>query len=129
MKSFGRIGILMGGYSSEREISLKSGKAVYQALKSHGCQVEELDIVETQEDKILSFILEAKIDIAFIALHGRLGEDGVIQFILEKADIPYTGSGVKASRLAVNKVLSQELLKDNGIDVPLFIRNRQDNSP
>ena len=118
---FGRIGVLMGGPSSEREISLKSGKAIYQALQECGCQVSPIDIPSADPDEIASLIREAAIQVAFIALHGRLGEDGTIQKILEDLNIPYIGSGVKASQIAINKVLTQELLKKNKIPVPPFI--------
>lgn len=118
---FGRIGILMGGYSSEREISLKSGKAVCDALNSSGCCAVPLDIVDKEEGRILSVLLDSQIDVAFISLHGRLGEDGTIQSILEKAGIPYTGSGVAASRMAINKISSQNLFRQNGINIPEYI--------
>lgn len=115
--TLGHIGVLMGGCSSEREISLKSGKGVFTALKDYGCQVSALDITSQEESAILSLLKSAKIDVAFIALHGQLGEDGTIQAILEKANIPYTGSGVKASRIAINKITTQNLLKANHIPV------------
>lgn len=121
MKQFGRIGVLMGGYSSERPISLKSGRAVYDALKRQGCAVAALDILEKEPAKIAASLIEAKMDVAFIALHGHLGEDGTIQTILENIGVPYTGSGVEASRLALNKVLAQDLFKKNNIPVPAYI--------
>jgi len=114
---FGTIGVLMGGYSSERDISLKSGRAVYQALKEAGCRVSGLDILFREEKEILSFLKEAKIDVAFIALHGSLGEDGTIQTILEELAIPYSGSGVEASRQAINKIQTQTILKRENIPV------------
>src|SRR3989338_3511887 len=116
-EQFGHIGVLMGGYSSEREVSLKSGNAVFEALKRQGCHVTALDITEKDDEKIKQSIARAGLDIAFITLHGRLGEDGVIQSILEELDIPYTGSGVAASRLALNKVSTQEVFKKNNIHV------------
>ncbi len=116
------IGVLMGGYSSERAISLKSGRAVYEVLKASGCDVVAIDITERDENKILAQILKADIELAFIALHGQLGEDGTIQTILEKSGIPYTGSGVEASRLAINKIDTKILLKNNGIAVPRFVK-------
>jgi len=108
----------MGGYSSEREISLKSGRNVSQALKDSGCRVSDIDIQCKENDKIFDLIKESKIDVAFIALHGALGEDGTIQTILERAQIPYTGSGVEASQLVMNKVLTQKILKENKIPIP-----------
>ena len=107
----------MGGYSSEREISLKSGHAVFTALREAGCQVSALDITLQEEERIFQFIKESKIDVAFIALHGRLGEDGAIQAILEKAGIVYPGSGVEASRLAINKAKTLKMLKKKNIPV------------
>ncbi len=117
---FGVIGVLMGGVSSEREISLKSGKAVYEALRDHGQDVEALDIAFQDSEKIEDFIRSAQIDTAFIALHGKLGEDGTIQSILDGMNIPYPGSGVEASRLSLNKALAQKILRQNNIPVPDF---------
>ena len=107
----------MGGYSSERDISLKSGKAVVEALRSEGCEVVPIDIVDKEDQKISQYIAQYNVDVAFIALHGCLGEDGKIQSILEKLDLPFTGPGVKASALAFNKIATQSLLKKNGISV------------
>jgi len=125
-EQFGRVGILMGGVSSEREISLKSGKAITEALLRQGCDIIALDIVDGEYKKIHSLIEEAGIDVAFIALHGQLGEDGAIQLILEEMNIPYTGSGVEASRLAINKALAQNLFKKNGINIPSYVTLSRD---
>ena len=108
----------MGGYSSEREISLRSGQAVADALSQEGHRVLPLDITTDDPAKITQQIQATPLDVAFIALHGRLGEDGVIQGILEKLEIPYTGSGVKASQLAFNKILTQKALQSAGLPVP-----------
>ncbi|MFA5088213.1 MAG: D-alanine--D-alanine ligase [Candidatus Omnitrophota bacterium] len=116
----GRIGVLMGGYSSEREISLKSGRAVSLALKEAGCSVKDIDIQTRNEADILDMIRKSEIDVAFIALHGCLGEDGKIQSILEKAGIPYTGSGVSANQLAIDKILTQETLRQRQIPIPAY---------
>lgn len=116
-KEFGRIGVLAGGPSSEREISLKSGKAVYNALLREGLDAVFLDVW----DDISSVIKDSRIDVAFIALHGRFGEDGTVQKILEDAHIPYTGSGVEASRLALDKYASKEIFKKRGIPIPRYI--------
>ena len=123
----GRIGVLMGGTSSERDISLKSGKAVSGALKASGCQVLDLIIDTTDHEPLIAILKEAKIDIAFIALHGRFGEDGTIQAILEDLGIVYTGSGIEASRLAINKARSQEIFKQKNIPVPEFEVIRKNN--
>ncbi len=117
-RKFGTIGVLMGGYSSEREISLRSGQAVAEALSREGYRVIPLDITTNDVAKINLQIQAAPLDIAFIALHGCLGEDGVIQDILEKLDIPYTGSGVRASQMAFNKILTQKAFRDAGLPVP-----------
>lgn len=120
-EQFGHIGVLMGGYSSEREISLKSGKAVSESLQRQGFEVSSLDIVERQEERIKDFIARAHLDAAFIALHGRLGEDGTIQTILDDLNIPYPGSGARASRLALDKAAAQDLFKKNGLNVPPYV--------
>ncbi|HQP10407.1 MAG TPA: D-alanine--D-alanine ligase [Candidatus Omnitrophota bacterium] len=121
VEKLGRIGVLMGGVSSEREISLKSGQAIVEALGRRGCEVVGLDITDGEPEAIRSLLEKSGIDLAFIALHGRLGEDGTIQSILEDAGIPYAGSGVEASRLAINKALAQEMFKKNGIKIPSFV--------
>lgn len=115
---FGKIGVLMGGVSSERSVSLRSGEAVKQALIQAGYIVEGVDITTDDRDRIKALIRDNAIDVAFIALHGRLGEDGQIQSILEEIEIPYTGAGVKASQLAFNKILSQTTCKQAGLPVP-----------
>ncbi|MBF0512192.1 MAG: D-alanine--D-alanine ligase [Candidatus Omnitrophica bacterium] len=117
-QGFGTIGVLMGGYSSERDISLRSGEAVVDALSREGHRVLAIDIVTNDIDKIGQQIKEASLDIAFIALHGRLGEDGVIQGVLEKFKIPYIGSGVRASQIAFNKILTQKALQSAGLPIP-----------
>ena len=117
IKSFGRIGILMGGISSEREISLKSGRAVFDALLRRGCDVVAIDITDKNSENVLAQVFKNQIDVAFLTLHGRFGEDGTIQLILEEEGIPYTGCGVEASRRAIDKIITQTLLKENGINV------------
>jgi len=117
----GRIGVLMGGISSERDISLKSGRAIVDALIRQGQKAIPLDITDGNQVGIDALIRDANIDIAFIALHGRLGEDGGIQGMLEEAHVPYTGSGVEASRLAFDKVVAQDLFKKNGIPTPAYV--------
>jgi D-alanine-D-alanine ligase len=108
----------MGGTSSEREISLRSGEAVAESLSAEGHRVLPMDITSDDPAKITQQLQHVPLDIAFIALHGRLGEDGAIQAILEKLDIPYTGSGVKASAQAFNKITTQKMLSAAGIPVP-----------
>lgn len=115
---FGAIGVLMGGYSSEREISLRSGKAVLGALSAAGYRVKGIDITVSDRRKIIELIKAEAIDVAFIALHGRLGEDGQIQSILEEIGIPYTGSDAASSQKAFNKIMAQRTFKDAGLPVP-----------
>jgi len=117
---FGRIGVLMGGPSSEREISLKSGQAVYEALKAEGLDAVDIDIATADINKNLALLKSKKIDCAFIAMHGRFGEDGAIQEILERLGLPYTGSGVLASRLAMDKIASRRIFEANGLSVPQY---------
>ncbi len=121
IQQFGRIGVLMGGYSSEREISLRSGTAVAESLKRQGGQVVAIDITVRDKEKIASLVRSYNLDVVFLALHGRLGEDGTIQAILEDIGIPYTGSGAEASRLALDKVLAQDFFQKFGIQVPAHI--------
>ena len=111
---YGRIGVLLGGPSSEREVSLRSGNAAYEALKAAGHDVVAIDAVGDIEEKIK----DSRICVAFIALHGRFGEDGGIQTILENMGIPYTGSGPQASARAIDKEISRRIFKENGILVP-----------
>ncbi len=114
---FGRVGVLAGGPSNERDISLRSGKAVHNALLEEGLDAILLDV----KDNVREIVEKSRIDVAFIALHGRFGEDGTIQKMLEDADIPYTGSGVEASRLALDKIASKEAFLRQGIPVPRYV--------
>lgn len=116
-ESFGKIALLMGGWSAEREISLKSGKAVYEALLRGGLDVHAIDV---QKD-ILSVLNEGTFSCAFNILHGRGGENGVIQSILEVLDIPYTGSGVLGSALSMDKMRTKLLWQGLGLPTPEFI--------
>lgn len=117
----------MGGLSPEREVSLTTGQAVFEAVKRNGLEAVTLDV-----DRRIAINLEqSKIDIAFIALHGTFGEDGTIQGVLEYAKIPYTGSGVLGSSIAYDKVKSKEIFKFNGIpsaDYQVFNRNKKNTS-
>lgn len=118
--NFGRIGILMGGSSTEREISLKSGEAVYESLKNEGLDALAIDIKTDDPQVNINKIISSRIDVAFIALHGRFGEDGGIQELLENLNIPYTGSGVMASRLALDKIASRKIFEVYGLYVPRY---------
>lgn len=117
-RMFGKIGVFMGGPSREREISLKSGVAVIAALTELGLEVAGINIKTDDPQEAISAVRRQKIDCAFLALHGRFGEDGTIQEILEAIKIPYTGSGVAASRLAMDKSAALKLFKDCGLSVP-----------
>jgi len=118
IKDFGKVGVLMGGTSSEREISLKSGQAVFSALKEAGLKVVCIDITTDNPQKNIRLLKKYNLDCAFIALHGRFGEDGTIQSILEKMRLPFTASGVKASKLAMDKIGSLEIFSRGGLCVP-----------
>lgn len=116
MMSFKRIGVLMGGLSAEREISLKSGEAVYNALTSRGHHAVRIYV-----DRDIDLLLrQMEVDVVFNALHGRYGEDGCIQGLLEMLGIPYTGSGVLASSLAMHKVKTKELLRLHNLPTPPY---------
>lgn len=107
------VAVLCGGDSREREVSLRSGKAVCDALNDAGFSATFIDLQAMSEiDKVKSF------DGAFIAMHGDWGEGGILQAKLEELNIPYTGSGPKASALAMNKAASQKLFAENGITIP-----------
>lgn len=109
-----RIGVLMGGRSSEREISLRTGRAVARALQRRGYRVVAIDVAEG----LLRQLRAKRIDLAFLALHGPGGEDGTIQGFLETIRMPYTGSGVRASAIAMHKATAKSLLASRGIPVP-----------
>jgi D-alanine-D-alanine ligase len=108
------VAVLMGGTSSERDVSLRTGTAVASALASRGCRVIGLDL-QTETGSELTGL---KLDAAFISMHGRFGEDGTLQKILDRKGIPYTGSGPEASRLAMDKVEAKRLFKSRGLDTP-----------
>jgi D-alanine-D-alanine ligase len=111
-----KIGVLMGGMSAEREVSLKSGKAIAESLARLGYRQIPIDV-----DPDAALLLRREgIETAFIALHGRYGEDGAIQGLLEVMRIPYTGSGILASALGMDKVASHNAFLSHGIPVPPF---------
>ena len=107
-----RVGVFFGGVSAEREISLRTGMAVVTALRRKGYDVREIDIREDW----LGVVKGAGVDVAFLALHGRFGEDGCIQAACELAGLPYTGSGVASSAIAMSKMFSKRLVA--AADVP-----------
>ncbi len=111
-----KIGVLLGGSSSERQVSIKSGMAVYNALKAKKYNVVAIDAA----GDLCRRIKKKGIDIAFIVLHGGHGENGAVQGLLEVMNIPYTGSGVLASALAMDKEASKKIFLHHGIPVPAF---------
>ena len=113
-QAFGRVAGLVGGKSAEREVSLKSGNAVLQALQRAGVDAFGIDA----GDDLLQRLTREKIDRAFIVLHGRGGEDGSMQGLLECAGIPYTGSGILASALAMDKLRTKQVWQSLGLPTP-----------
>jgi len=112
-----KIGVLLGGASAERDVSLRSGTAVYNALKGLGYNAVPIDAGAD----ICSVLQKEAIEIAFLVLHGGWGEDGSIQGMLEVLGIPYTGSGVLASALAMDKEASKKAFLYHGVPVPPFL--------
>ena len=118
---FGKVAVLMGGQSGEREISLMSGQGVLQALRSKGVDAHAFDPAERE-------LVELKKDgfsRCFIALHGRFGEDGTVQGALELLGIPYTGSGVMASSMAIDKVMTKRVLLAENLPTPRYVLLRR----
>jgi D-alanine-D-alanine ligase len=112
-----KVAVLYGGRSTEREVSLKSGAAIGDALRSKGHDVVLLDV----DVDVAARLREARAEVAFIALHGRWGEDGCIQGLLESLAIPYTGSGVLASAVGMDKVFSKVLFRTLGLTVTEYV--------
>ncbi|MBE9560966.1 MAG: D-alanine--D-alanine ligase [Proteobacteria bacterium] len=112
----GKVAVLMGGLSAEREISLLSGGAVLKALKSKGVDAHGIDV----DTDIVSELLNDNYERAFIILHGRGGEDGTMQGLLELMSVPYTGSGVMASSLAMDKLKTKQIWLAMGLPTPEF---------
>lgn len=115
-ENLGKVAVLFGGVSAEREVSIKSGTMVHSALVKQGVDAHLFDTAEQN-------IFELKnqgFDRAFIALHGRFGEDGTLQGALELMGVPYTGSGVLASALAMNKVRTKQVWLQDGLSTPLY---------
>jgi D-alanine-D-alanine ligase len=112
----GKVAVLMGGLSAEREISLLSGSAVLAALKNRGVDAHGVDV----DENIVSELSAGDYQCAFIILHGRGGEDGTIQGLLELMNMPYTGSGVMASSLAMDKLKTKQIWQAMGLSTPAF---------
>lgn len=111
---FKHVAVLMGGLSAEREVSLRSGEACAKALEEQGFQVTRVDV----DHDVAGVLGKLKPDVAFNALHGRFGEDGVMQGVLEMLGIPYTHSGVLASSLAMKKDVAKVVMAAAGVPVP-----------
>ena len=112
-----RVAVLMGGKSAEREVSLRTGARVIGALEAQEFSVFVIDPIDLDW---LDRLLSADVDIAFLALHGKGYEDGTIQGVLESFDIPYTGSGILASAIAMNKIVSKQIFETANIPTPKF---------
>ena len=119
------ITVLMGGWSAEREISLKTGKAVTNSIRSLGLKVRDIDLISPDEiEKIIN-----SLDLVFIALHGRGGEDGYIQKILEENKIQFTGSSSGACEVAMNKAETKKIWRDLSLPTPDFVEVRNAGTP
>jgi D-alanine-D-alanine ligase len=116
--SYRKVGVIMGGTSSERQVSLASGEAVAVALEEQG--FETRSVVLGPGDDALSILAGNDMDAAFLALHGKLGEDGCVQGLLELLGIPYTGSSVLSSALAMDKLKSKELFRLHNVPTPPY---------
>ncbi|MBI1422760.1 MAG: D-alanine--D-alanine ligase [Gammaproteobacteria bacterium] len=122
-QAFGKVAVLMGGWSAEREISLKSGNAVLAALQQRGVNAHGIDV---QRETVLQTLAQGNFDRVFIVLHGPGGEDGVIQGALEILGLPYTGSGVMASALSMDKLRTKQLLEGANLPTPRYMLMDQD---
>ena len=117
MTQFGKVGVLFGGRSAERDVSIMSGSGVLAALQSKGIDAHAFDPAE----RSLADLAAEKFDRVFIALHGRYGEDGTLQGALEQLGIPYTGPGVMASAIAMDKVMTKRIWLAHDLPTPRFI--------
>jgi D-alanine-D-alanine ligase len=115
-QAFGKVGVLYGGRSSEREVSIMSGSGVLKALQDKGIDAHAFDPAE----RSLADLADQKFDRVFIALHGRYGEDGSLQGALEQLGIPYTGSGVMACAVAMDKITTKKIWLQHGLPTPNY---------
>lgn len=113
---FKKVGVLLGGRSAEREVSLRTGEAIYKALLERGYDAVKIDVAGDFVERLK----KENIELAFLALHGPYGEDGTIQGLLEMLGIPYTGSGVLASALCINKIATKKMLIFDELPTPAF---------
>src|SRR3954468_1739080 len=114
--NFGKVAVLLGGKSAEREVSLKSGTMVLNALRSRGVDAHGFD----PRERGAAALANERFDRAFIALHGRFGEDGTVQGVLEWLGISYTGSGVLASALAMDKLRTKRIWAAEKLPTPMY---------
>ena len=126
-EQFGRVAVVMGGTAAEREISLRSGAAVFQALKNQGVDAIAVDV----QGSLIDALKDLQVDRVFNIIHGRGGEDGVLQAVLEVLGIPYTGSGVLASALAMDKHRTKLCWQGYGLVTPqwFILKNDSDIEP
>ncbi|MCK9554240.1 D-alanine--D-alanine ligase [bacterium] len=115
-----KVAVIMGGSSSEREVSIKSGRAIVEGLKISGYEAEEVLLKTENENEVMECMDRTGPDIVFIALHGKFGEDGKVQRLLEEAGMPYTGSGVFSSNVSLDKIKSKKYFIQEGIRTPEF---------
>jgi len=113
-RPFNKVGVVLGGPSSEREVSLRSGAAVAKGLRQAGYEVEKIDVTGHEID------VPAGVEAVFVVLHGEFGEDGQIQQALRDKGVPYTGSSPEASRASFDKTISKRILEENGIPTPAY---------
>lgn len=113
-----RVAVLKGGRSAEREVSLVSGAQVAEALRAEGFTVDEID---TADESFVSTLARREWDVVFICLHGRFGEDGTVQGLCELLGLPYVGSGVLASALALDKAMSKHVYAFSGLPTPSYV--------
>jgi D-alanine-D-alanine ligase len=117
-KEFGRVAVLLGGTSSEREVSLNSGRNVFEALQRRGVDVQSVD----GTDELVHALVAKRFDRVFNIMHGGHGENGVIQGLLESFSIPYSGSGVLGSALSMDKIRTKQVWLSLGLSTPRYIR-------
>ncbi len=117
-----RVAVLMGGRSAEREVSLNTGQQVTRALETVGHDVVQID---SGAEGFIGELETTRPDVVFICLHGRFGEDGTVQGLLELLELPYVGSGVLASALAMDKVMSKHFFANEGLPTPAYVHVRR----
>jgi len=115
-KSLGKVGVLFGGRSAEHDVSIMSGNGVLVALRAKGVDAHPFDPAQ----RSIAELAAEKFDRVFIALHGRYGEDGSLQGVLEQLNIPYTGSGVMASAVAMDKIFTKRIWQTHGLSTPKY---------